>query len=121
MRASTGAAFEIDGGALGAQVKADGLQPEELLEHGGEQVLAGVLLHVVEAARPIDGAVHRPAAPSGAARRWAMRSSSSTTSSTATPAIDPRSNGCPPEVGIESGAVEVDGAAVGGAVDDAGA
>ena len=28
----------------------------ELLEYGGEQVLAGVLLHVVEAARPVDGA-----------------------------------------------------------------
>jgi hypothetical protein len=29
---------------------------EQLLEDGREQVLAGVLLYVVEAARPIDGA-----------------------------------------------------------------
>jgi hypothetical protein len=33
-------------------------QAEAFLKHGREQVLASVLLHVIEAARPVDAAVH---------------------------------------------------------------
>src|SRR6267378_2645925 len=33
-------------------------QAEPLLEHGGKQMLAGVLLHVVKPARPVDAADH---------------------------------------------------------------
>ncbi len=51
-----GAAFHIDGGAFRAHVEAHGLEVEQLFEDGGEQVLAGVLLHVVEAAAPVDDA-----------------------------------------------------------------
>jgi len=50
------AAFDINGGAFCAQVKTDGLEMEQLFEYGGEQARAGVLLHVAEAAGPIDGA-----------------------------------------------------------------
>src|ERR1700687_687672 len=32
-------------------------QPEAFLKHGGQQVLAGVLLHVVKAPRPVDAAL----------------------------------------------------------------
>ena len=58
MRGVDGSAFQIDGGAFGAQMKTYGVQAEEFLEHGGEQMLPGVLLHVIEAARPIDFARH---------------------------------------------------------------
>ena len=39
---------------------------------------------------------------------------------TAAPPIDPVSNGCPPGGRVKGGAVEVDGAPVGGLVDDGG-
>ena len=39
-------------------MEADGVQAEEFLEYGREQMLPGVLLHVVEAPRPIDLARH---------------------------------------------------------------
>jgi len=45
---------EIEGGTLPAEMHADGRVSEVLGDHRGEQVLAGVLLHVVEAARPVD-------------------------------------------------------------------
>ena len=54
-----GAAFEIDGGALRAQVEADGVEVEPLFEDRGQQVLTAMLLHVIEAAVPIDGALDR--------------------------------------------------------------
>jgi hypothetical protein len=44
-------------------VEADGAHAEQTGEGGRQQVLAGVLLHVVEAPRPIDRAVHRRAHP----------------------------------------------------------
>jgi len=49
---------KIDCGSFSAEVKGNGLEIEELDERGGKQVLAGVLLHVVDAARPIDLPVH---------------------------------------------------------------
>ena len=39
-------------------MEADRARREQLLDYGGQQVLAGVLLHVIEAARPVDEAVH---------------------------------------------------------------
>ena len=38
-------------------MEADGLDAELLNEHRGKQVLAGVLLHVIQAARPVDQAI----------------------------------------------------------------
>ena len=51
-----GACVQVEGGALAAEVHAHGRGAEPLGDHGREQVLAGVLLHVVEAARPVDDA-----------------------------------------------------------------
>ncbi len=105
VRGVHGAAFQIDGGAFGAQVEADGAQAEALLEDRREQVLAGVLLHVVEAAGPIDGAIDR-AGFDGRRERCAMARLSrmrsalpSATSTTGTPAMEPVSKGWPPEAG----------------------
>lgn len=39
-----------------AEMERDGGQAKTFLKHGGEQVLAGVLLHVVETAGPVDAA-----------------------------------------------------------------
>ena len=105
--------------SFGAEVKADGFQAEELLEDGGEQVLAGVLLHVVEAAGPVEGAVDGPVwSGSGEAVRDAVV------------LVDDFDNGDAGDGagieglaaggGVERGAVEVDGAAVVGAVEDTG-
>src|ERR1039458_5617586 len=61
--ASGGQPFDlgsIAGVAVQDVVEADGVEAQELLEDGREQVLAGVLLHVVEAAVPINGALDRP-------------------------------------------------------------
>ena len=44
---------ELDVRHLRPQVKGRGGPPEALLGHGGQEVLAGVLLHVVEPARPV--------------------------------------------------------------------
>ena len=55
-----GSAFQVDGGALRAQMETDGVQTEEFLEHRGKQMLSGVLLHVIETSRPIDFARHLP-------------------------------------------------------------
>jgi hypothetical protein len=51
-----GAAGEVDGGSGFAEVEGDGGRVELAEEDGGEEVLAGVLLHVVEAAGPVDAA-----------------------------------------------------------------
>ena len=48
------AAGEIDGGEGVSEVEGDGGRVEFAEEDGGEQVLARVLLHVVEAAGPVD-------------------------------------------------------------------
>ncbi len=48
---------EIDRGDFAAEMKRDGGQSEALLKNRGEEVLPGVLLHVVEAAVPIDAAL----------------------------------------------------------------
>ena len=40
----------------GAEVKADGSGAEQPVERGRQHVLAGVLLHVIEAALPVDHA-----------------------------------------------------------------
>jgi len=111
--------FEIDGGAVGTQVEADGFERVELFEDGREEVLAGVLLHVIEAARPIDRGIDLGDGRSG--RRETVGD--------AVVFIDhvdhwDAGEGAgierlAPGAGVKSGAVEVDGEAVGGAVDDA--
>ena len=52
---------EVDGGEALAEVKGDGRRVELAQEDGGEEVLAGMLLHVVEAAIPVDAAFDRSA------------------------------------------------------------
>ena len=42
------------------EMEADGSDLEQAIERGRQHVLAGVLLHVLEPARPVDPAVHRP-------------------------------------------------------------
>ena len=108
-RGSTRAAFEIDGGALRAQVEADGVEVEQLLEDRGQQVLAGVLLHVIEAAGPIDGALDRLARQG--------RGKAVGDAIVLVHHIDHRDaadgagiEGLPAGGGVEGGAVEVDGA-----------
>src|SRR5579859_1852897 len=59
-------AAQVDGANIGAQVERNGRASVTLLKHGREQVLTGVLLHVVEAASPID------AARDGAERKFAI-------------------------------------------------
>ena len=49
----------VDRTQFGAKVKRNRWAAESLLKHRREQVLAGVLLHVIETARPIDAAVNR--------------------------------------------------------------
>src|SRR5207253_2984558 len=49
-----GAALEIDRRAIRAQMKTHGMEREYFLEDRGEQVLTGMLLHVIEPAGPID-------------------------------------------------------------------
>src|ERR1700704_246506 len=49
--------MQINGANLRAEMERDRRQSESLLKHGGEQMLPSVLLHVVEAARPVDAAV----------------------------------------------------------------
>ena len=46
----------VDGGYLGAQMKANRLRLEQIDQHSRQQVLPAVLLHVIEAARPVDAA-----------------------------------------------------------------
>jgi hypothetical protein len=46
----------IDRRAVLSEVEAHGCDPKSLLKNGGEQVLAAVLLHVIEAARPVNRA-----------------------------------------------------------------
>src|SRR6185369_5073951 len=45
---------EFHGSRVVAKVNAHGMQIEQLGEHSGKQMLAGVLLHKVEAAYPVD-------------------------------------------------------------------
>src|SRR5262249_1186493 len=47
---------DVDGRDVRAQVEADRRVVEKLVEHCGEQMLSGVLLHVIETPRPIDTA-----------------------------------------------------------------
>ena len=117
--ASSAPPSEIDGGALGAQVEADGAQCEQFLENGGEQVLAGVLLHVVEAAGPIDGAFDRSFAERGrAARRAGARCARLRRRRRRTRSAADRAGveGLAAGGGIKGGAVEIDGEAVGGSL-----
>ena len=53
---------EVDGRRHGAHVETERRNLEQVDEHGREQMLAGVLLHVVEAARPVDRALRGPRA-----------------------------------------------------------
>ena len=48
-------------------VKRDRIETIGLDERAGENMLAGVLLHVVEASCPVDGALHRAATRHGTA------------------------------------------------------
>jgi hypothetical protein len=45
---------DINGGTLRAKVKAQRRDSKLFLQYSGEQVLAGVLLHVIESSNPID-------------------------------------------------------------------
>ena len=49
---------QIDRAADGVQMKADVRRAKQRIRRIGEQVLAGVLLHEVEAARPVDFGLH---------------------------------------------------------------
>ena len=60
-------AREIDRRLVRAHVKAHGAVVAGRVERRGQHVLAGVLLHVIEAARPVDRGVHRRA---GVERLW---------------------------------------------------
>ena len=62
-------AFQVDGGTLGPHVEAGGFQSVARFENGREKVLAGVLLHVVEAPEPIDGAIDGAIRGGGLERR----------------------------------------------------
>jgi hypothetical protein len=69
----------------GAQVKAHVTRLHQAVEGGRQHVLAGVLLHVIEAARPVDVPLHR-ARLQRAIHTWRIRpSSASTTSVTRAP------------------------------------
>ena len=96
------------------------MQPEALLEHRREHVLPGVLLHVIEAAEPVDGALalHRPGIerPGEVVRDAVLFIGDIQHGHTGD---GPGIEGLPPGGGIEGGAVEVDGAPVGGAFHDA--
>ncbi len=48
---------DVDRRRLSAQVETHGVRPEQLDQHGREHMLAAVLLHVIEAAGPIDAAL----------------------------------------------------------------
>ncbi len=50
---------KVDRDLLRAEMKPDGPEPAECGEHGGEEVLTEVLLHVIEAAGPVDRAGDR--------------------------------------------------------------
>ena len=49
-------AVQVDGGIRDAQVKALGARMADRLERGGEQMLSGMLLHVIEPPSPVDHA-----------------------------------------------------------------
>src|SRR4029077_425903 len=51
-------AAEVNGRDLRAQMKRDGGQSEALLKNRREEMLSGVLLHVVEAAIPVDATLY---------------------------------------------------------------
>src|SRR5271170_2612443 len=51
--------IEVDCADFAAKMERHRLKPEQLDKNGGEQMLAGMLLHVIEPARPVDLAAHR--------------------------------------------------------------
>ena|GEM_PF-4965190 len=51
---------QVNRGDLASEVKGDCRMLEQLEKRRGKQVLPGVLLHVIEAALPVNGSVHRP-------------------------------------------------------------
>ena len=51
-------ARDVDRRGRGPEMEAHRPRAEQPIERGRQHVLAGVLLHVVEPARPVDGAVH---------------------------------------------------------------
>ena len=51
-------AAQVDRANFGSQMEGNGGKPEAFLEHCREKMLAGVLLHVIEAARPVDAPLH---------------------------------------------------------------
>jgi len=91
---------EVERRQLRPEVEADRARLEEPVEGRREDVLTGVLLHVVEPAPAIDGAVHGLAGGEVTPRTCRISPSSrSTTSTTGTSSRRPVSNGWPPEVG----------------------
>ena len=75
---------QVDRGAVNAKVKAHGPDTEESIECGRQQVLSRMLLHVIEAADPIDDAVNTSAdlRVSPVSTTCEIRPSSSSTTST---------------------------------------
>src|SRR5262245_15711383 len=51
-------ATQVDGADGFTEMKRNGGKTETLLKDGGEQVLASVLLHMIEAARPVNAAIN---------------------------------------------------------------
>ena len=85
----------------GAQVEALGAHAEQPIERRRQHVLAGVLLHVIEAARPVDLAVHdlagASAVPDDDVHDRAVVAIDHVDD--AAPPSVPVSNGWPPDVG----------------------
>src|ERR1700687_3707105 len=55
----------VNGRELGPEMEGNRGQPEAFLKHGRQQVLAAVLLHVIEAASPVDAALYFAARSEG--------------------------------------------------------
>ena len=93
-------ARQIDRRGLSAEVKALGARAEQPIERRRQHVLAGVLLHVIEAPRPVDRALDRAGGRQRDRRRAAaVRPRCRRRRATRASASVPTSNGCPPEVG----------------------
>ena len=93
-------AREIDRRGLGAEMETLGPRAEQPIERGRQHVLAGVLLHVIEAPRPVD----RPRARVAGGRRAIDHVQHPAVVGVddvedRAPASVPTSNGCPPDVG----------------------
>ena len=99
---------QVDGDHLVAQMEAHGLGAQQLLECLREDVLAGVLLHVVQAAGPVHAAGDGRHPSRGPASTWSTAPSSSRSwvSITATPFRSPLVARLSAGFRVEAGAVQ---------------